>query len=338
MKIRKLVEQNLNNAICNFSKILIKEILPLLLIFTFSITACKQEVEINSNFAYGISSPFSLFFLKTEPDSVVQINLLDGTFKNLFSVERFDGLKSSKYQVYSKNQNVIVYDIDRTEIGYINLSDLTNKTIDFNLDSTFVYIKSLIIIESKNVLLSFNIYYDSSDKSHSLEIVEIDLKTFEIKSKSKLLDFDSEEGIFTEIDENNNRIFIVPDNSSESLNNLYIYNYTSKQMTEKQLNANFMDVHYYSDKQCLVGSSSTKNGIGLVSYSINKQTTDTIGTYVGISGVFQKMNYFDKKINSYWLGIWANGNSNNFQFVNVGLSNASFSRGKSMRKFISIIK
>jgi len=309
-------------------------LLLFLLVVTFCTTSCKSDEEISSNLAYGISSQNITL---SKPDSIVQIDFSIGKYKNLSSIDKFESLNSTKYITYSKNQNVIVYDIERSKVGFINLNNLTSETIDFSTDSTFMGIKSFQIIQAKNLLIAFNGHFNYTDNSKSLDIVEINLKTKSVISRSKLMDFDYTLNIFTDIDETNNRIFLVPDNSSKSSDKLYIYKYESKELANQPINANFLDVHYSSANQCLVGSSFTKDGIGLLSYSIKNQKTDTIGSYSGIFGTLPEMNYYDKTTNLYWLGILKTLNLGNLELTNINLSNAGFSKSFLIPKFINII-
>lgn len=306
------------------------------IIIAFSSASCKSDDEINSNFVYGLSTPNA--YTVTKPDSIVQIDLSNGKYKNLSSSDKFEGLNSAKHITYSKNQNVIVYDIERFEVGFINLDNLTSELIDFGSDSTFTGIKSLQIIEEKNLLLAFIGHFSYADNSRSLDIVEINLKTKSVISRSKFMDFDYTLNIFTAIDETNNRFFLIPDNNfSKPSDKLYIFNYEKKELTNQQINANFSDVHYSSVNQCLVGSSYTNDGIGLLSYSIINQKTDTIGSYSGISWILPKMNFFDKNTNLYWLGILTTQGPDYLKLTNINLSNASFSTSFSMPKFVNII-
>jgi len=301
------------------------------------ISSCTKNDELTFNVVYGISLPNTLY--NSETDSIVRIDLSNGTYKNLFSTEKFEGLKSTIYKAYSKNQNAIIYDIERHKIGFINLTTLTSESIDLRSDSTFMGIKSLLIIEEKDLLLVFNGHFNYSDNSRSLEITCIDLKTKNVINKSKLMDFEYfSQNIFTEIDELNNRIFIVPDNSSKISNKLYIYNYENKSLKEQLITANFLDVHYTDVNQRIVGSSYTKDGIGLISYSINEQKTDTIGNYTEIYGIMPVMNYFDTKKNLYWLGVLSTDLSDKLKLQNIDLSNASFTRSFSFHKGINFIK
>lgn len=336
MKTRKGISKNTIKSVLYFSTN-IKNILAFILFVTmFCATSCKPNEEMNSNLAYGLSSPNS--FSVSKPDSIVQIDFSSGKYKNLSSTDKFEGLNSTKHITYSKDQNVIVYHIERSKIGFINLDNLTSESIDFGADSTFTGIKSLQIIEEKDLLLAFIGHFNYADISSSLDVVEINLKTKSITSRSKFMDFNYTLNIFTVIDEINNRFFLIPDNNlSKPSNKLYIFNYEKKELTNQQINANFLDVHYSPVNQSLVGSSYTTDGIGLLSYSIKNQKTDTIGSYSGILGIAPKMNFFDKKTNLYWLGILTTQGPDYLKLTNINLSNASFSTSYSTTKVIDII-
>ena len=309
------------------------------IVIIFFTISCKSDVENNSTLVYGLSlvNTFTGYENVYEPDSIVQIDLSKGIYKNLCATDKFEGLNSAYFKAYSKNQNMIVYyDPMKRKIGLIHLDNLTCETIDLNTDSTYKGIKSLAIIENKSLLVLFKAHYNYADKSHSIDIVEINLKTKIAISKS--IDFDYTQYIFTAVDEINNRIFLVPNNNySEHSDKLYIYNYQSNELTTKSINANFLDVHYSSANQCLVGSSYTKNGVGLLTYSINNQKTDTIGSYKEITGIRIGMNYFDKINNSYWIGILITQAPDYLKLTNISLSDVSYSKSIQMRKFIDII-
>lgn len=336
MKTKKGISKNTNRLVLYFSTN-IKNILTFILFVTmFCATSCKPDEEMNSNFVCGLSSPNTYYVSK--PDSLVQIDLSNGKYKNLSSSDKFEGLNSAKHITYSKNQNIIVYGIERFRVGFINLDNLTSEIIDFGSDSTFTGIKSLQIIEEKDLLLAFIGHFNYADNSRSLDIVEINLKTKSIISRSKFMDFDYTLNIFTVIDEKNNRFFLIPDNNfSKPSDKLYIFNYEKKELTNQQINANFLDVHYSSVNQCLVGCSYTNDGIGLLSYSIKDQKTDSIGSYSGINGILAEMNYYDTTTNFYWLGVLTTQGPDYLKLTNISLTNASFSTSFSMSKFVNII-
>lgn len=321
-------------------KLRIRLILSLFgVIITLSTISCKSDVEINSNFVYGLSlvNTLNIGVNNYEHDSIIQIDLTNGIYKNLCSADKFEGLSSAVFKTYSKNLNMIVYynQIQR-KINLIHLENLSSETINLSTDSTFKGIRSLQIIEKKNLLVLFQAHYNYADKSRLLDIVEIDLKTGIVISK--LIDFDYSQNIFTTVDEINSRIFLVPNNNISGYSNkLYIYNYESNELTTKSIDANFQDVHYSSVNQILVGSSFLNNGIGLLSYSINDQRTDTIGSYNEIVGVRFSMNYFDQKNNSYWLGMLNSNGPDYLKLTNISLTNAGFSKSFSMPKFVDII-
>lgn len=317
-----------------------KKIVPLfLLVFTFYTTSCKSDVELNSDLVYGLSFARTLNLDMNEPDSIVQIDLSKGIYKNLCSTDKFEGLSSAFFKAYSKNLNMIVYfDPMVRKIGLIHLDNLTSETIDLKTDSTYKGVKSLAIIENKNLLVLFTAHYNYADKSHSLDIVEINLITKNINSISKLMDFDYSQIMMTTVDKITNRIFLVPNYLfSNRSDKLYIYNFESKELTTKLINADFDDVHFSATDQCLIGSTHLKEGIGLLSYSINNQKTDTIGSYNQISGFVPDMSYFDQQRNSYWLGILPSNGLDFLKLTNISMSNASFSNSFTMPKFMYII-
>lgn len=334
MKPQEEFLQNTNKSVFDIPA-KYKYIVPIFfLVVIFSTTSCKSDDEIYPNLVYGISFPK---YSVSEPDSIVQIDLTTGKYKNLSTAKEFEGLNSTKYIAYSRKQNVIVYDIHRSKVGFIYLDNGTNETMDFNNDSTFEGIKSLQIIEGKDLLIVLIGRFNYSDNTKALEVVEVNIKTKNIISRLQFVDFDNTLNVFADVDEANSRIFLVPDNSSNPLDKLYIYNYAIKELTSQPINTSFLDVHYSSGNQCLVGSSYAKEGIGLFSYSLNNQKTDTIGIYSGINAILPKMNYFDKKTNLYWLGIVADQGPNYLKLTNISLSNASFSKSFPMPKVINII-
>lgn len=340
MKSTKLV-QKFNKSIFDLSSVLKKKITLLLLLIILLVVSCKTDNEISTNFVYGLSTPRSYSFVPQ--DSVIQINMTDGTYKNLFSTDKFEGLKSFIDKVYSKNLNILAYKIDDFKIGFINLDNLSSDVIDFKSDSTLYGIRTLSIIEKKNVLIAVNVYHTYPGSTKSLELVEIDLKTKTIISRLKLIDTNNQYYyLFSEIDEKNNRIFIIPNNYVESnpnySDNLYIYNYESKKLITQPLKTSFLDVHYSSNNQCLIGSSYTKSGIGLVTYSINNQKSDTIGSYADLWGIRTKMSYYDTKNNLYWLGVILLSSKKDIPLTNIKLSDAGYSKSISFQKQIDIIK
>jgi len=309
-----------------------------LLLIAITVTSCKSDVETSTNFVYGISTPQTSYV--NVPDSIVQINMSDGTYKNLFSIDKFEGVKSIQEKVYSKNLNILAYQFEGFKIGFINLNNLTSDVINFQSDSTLYGIRSLLIVEKRNVLIAVNIYYNHPGSSRTLELVEIDLKTKAITNRIKLNNSIDLYNIFSEIDEKNNRIFIIPDNYSSKTEKLYIYNYESKKLTNQTFKTRFIDVHYSSTDQCLIGTSFTYNNeFGLVSYSINNQKSDTIGVYTGIHTICTKMNFIDNQNHLYWLGVFLpDRKSTDIPLVNIKLSDASFSKTIVMHKIIDVFK
>ena len=334
--------QRFNESIFDLSSIFKKKISLLLFLFLIIlfVVSCRTDTEISTNFVYGLSMPKS--YSVVPPDSVIQINMSDGTYKNLFSTNKFEGLKSIEYKVYSKNLNILAYKFDGFKIGFINLNDLTSDVIDFKSDSTLYGIRSLSIIEKKNVLIAVNVNQKYPGSTKSLELVEIDLKTKTIISRIKLIDLANQYYFSSEIDEKNNRIFIIPNINPERNPNysdkLFIYNYESKKLLTQILKTSFLDVHYSSNNQSLIGSSFTKNGIGLVSYSINNQRSDTIGSYANLSSINTNMSYFDSKNNLYWLSAILLSGNKDIPLTNINLLDASYSKSLSFLKHIYLIK
>jgi len=133
----------------------------------------------------------------------------------------------------------------------------------------------------------------------------------------------------SEIDYKNKRIFIKASDNSE----LIIYNYDKNNLQTKQMNAQLMDLHYNSFRNCLFGTGHSTNSFSLFEYSLTNNEIKSIGNYVGVDAVNIHGFYYDRANNTYWISGYLNGS----KLLNINLTDATIKDSFLSKKDIQYI-
>lgn len=308
------------------------QLLFLILITIFS--ACNTDVEKPQAKILGLSKINSSIYYNNPFDSIVEVNLETASIRNIAAVSDFSGLNESYKKAYSKKMNSLIY-YSQNSIGIINLNTLTLKKINFDSDSTFVLIYGFEVIELNNTLMLFCNFYNYTEKTHSLGVVELDLQSAQIKSKTILMCFSIDNRFFTDKYEKQHLMFLVPKEVSEKQKFMYVYNYAQKQLSEYPFSGEFYDINYDSEKLQFIGISPSAKGCQLLTYSLLNNKTDTIGKLPETFNFALDMSYFDNASHTYYNG--GLFNANEYLLVTINQSNATFSKTIKLRKYVSFI-
>ncbi|MDD5183668.1 MAG: hypothetical protein PHS84_00220 [Paludibacter sp.] len=294
----------------------------ILIITIIFFISCNNEEIKNPQKIYGLSYPSFNLVYYTEPDSIVEFDISNGKHKSLWPVNKFEGLALSQTYVSSKNLDILIYLINPNDLGFIDLKTGGFNRISFSDDSTHIYIGALEVDEKTDILMSIFTYYDYTSREYSLGIDEINLRTFEIVKSHKLIKKSSERMLLSDMDPVSKNIYII----SPFSKTLFIYNYSTGDVIERNIDVRFNDIHYFNNK--LIGTSD----FSLVSYSIDSNVVTTISKYNELALVYLESYFFDKKNESYWIGTNNSENIHLVDFVNINLNNATINKRINMDK------
>lgn len=294
--------------------------------------SCEKENPDYNNTAYGISNIGS-----SNPNSFVELNLINGTYLNRGKINDFEGLKYSSIHARSFNQNIYIYNVDQYSIGLLNLSSLMVDKIALWPDTTLSRFGALVVDEEKNILFVIANTYNSQSVQHRMiSITPVNLITKEILPEINFAQ-EVDTGNYycvADIDYIEHRIFIKVSGTI-----LYIYNYQSNILETKVADCDFMDINYDSKKNCLFGTCIYLNdGFYLVSYNVANGKILKMGKYKDVSMLPNDCFYYNKITSSYWIGLYNSLNNQKNELLKIDLNDASVTERFAFEEFINNIE
>ena len=283
---------------------------------------CEKEDYINPRKIYGLSYPFFHPMQSLEPDSIIEFDISTGNYKPIWAVNNFEGLDYCQSYVSSKNLDILIYSISSFDIGFIDMKNGSLERLSFWDDSTHVSLGSFEVCEESDRLFSICTYYDYTTKEFILGLDEIDLHTFEIVKNHMIAKKTNERILLSDIDSDSHTVYII----SPSEKTLFIFNYLTEELTIRQLEDRFEDIHCYNNT--LIGTSD----FSLVSYSLRDNSSSIIGKYSELNSIVHNSYFFNKSNETYWIGTINSENFNHIDLININLKNAAINKRINLTK------
>ena len=281
-----------------------------------------------TNNVYDVSPyiPFPVF------DSIVSINLSDGSVSDIASVKSFSGLEDIIHETRSFNKNLYIYVNSKDIIGVIDLANNKQQLISIENDTLRNDVLSLKVDETDNMLYVVLIAYNNLNHKDSLGIIPISLNTMKVLPKVNFMSA-SDMGSFCASDINSQTKEIYLKSNQED--SLYILNYRTNSFRTLLFDKILFDLHFNASRNSLFGSGFSQGKFRLFELSLSTGIINKIGDYTGIQ-LLGSNGYYNKENNAYWM-VAVKDNSLKFQLINIDISNAAIIKSFPLKKQLQYI-
>lgn len=298
----------------------------LVLLFPIVLFGCKNEDTPIKSTAYGITIIDNVYNMAG--DSLAFVDFSTKKQTSVAPINKFNGLGASyPSAAHSINKNIYIYKDPNNPltIRFINLSSLEEDYL--TLQDTTVYVLALHVDEIDNMVYVIVKSRDKQAMKSWLGIIPISLETKDVFPTTNFVltpEHFSYHYFLSEIDYKHKQFFLKPSNEPE----LIIYNYNTKEIENKQINAKLFDLHYNSTCNCLLGTGDYTKGFGLFEYSIANNETKQVGEFSNFEFILKDGFYYDKANNWYWIVNYLHGK----KLLKIDLSNATIKDSITLNK------